>query len=436
MRLTFTQVPDKIEEFEVGESLELGDLRALLELNFDIPIDRQRLVYKGIVLEGNSKTLGELGVEDQSLIHISDSSQQQQHQSYGAPAALSPQLEAHRQQVLRNPALMQQLRQTHPEIAQAVQNDPSEFGRLMNILQQRQAQIQQQQEQEMANLDADPFDVESQRRIEEAIRQQNIMQNMATALELNPESFATVTMLFLDVTVNGTPIKALVDSGAQATVMSKSCAERCGIMRLVDTRFSGEARGVGRAKILGRVHNAQLGVGKQTLLCSFTVMEGAHISLLFGLDMLKRHLACIDLKQNALVINDEVIEFLPEHQIPKMNEEDDDVPEGSSAPGKSIDTATPPAPVVSTSGAPFGSAAASNMAQRQMYQQKQQYQQQQQHASPSQQQSSVHQSAQQPRHPEEAISALMNLGVSREEAIRHLDAAGGNLDMAASLIFS
>ncbi|KAJ2842433.1 DNA damage-inducible protein 1 [Coemansia erecta] len=338
---------------------------------------------------------------------------------------------------------MEQLRQTHPEIARAVQNDPVEFGRLMGILQQQQQQIQRQRQQELANLEADPFDIESQRRIEEMIRQENIMKNMETALELNPESFASVSMLFIDVVVNGTPVKALVDSGAQATVMSRSCAERCNIMRLVDTRFSGEARGVGRAKILGRVHNARMKVGKQTLLCSFTVMEGAHISLLFGLDMLKRHLACIDLKQNALIINDEVVEFLPEHLIPSAVEDDDNPVAGGSTELAQSSGAVVAPPVVndaSTLGAPLGSAAAATIAQRQSYQQSQQLQplnpqmagQRIQYGQQAQQ---VHSTPQQ-QYPEEAIKALMNLGVSREEAIRHLDAAGGNLDVAASLIFS
>ena len=32
-----------------------------------------------------------------------------------------------------------------------------------------------------------------------------------------------------------------MDSGAQMTIMSKACAERTGLMRLLDTRFSGMA---------------------------------------------------------------------------------------------------------------------------------------------------------------------------------------------------
>ncbi|KAJ2433114.1 hypothetical protein IWW46_006462, partial [Coemansia sp. RSA 2440] len=73
-----------------------------------------------------------------------------------SPNGLSPQLEAHRQQVLANPQLMQQLAQTHPEIAEAARSNPRDFGRLLTQLREQQHEAARRQQQEMERLNADP----------------------------------------------------------------------------------------------------------------------------------------------------------------------------------------------------------------------------------------------------------------------------------------
>jgi len=267
---------------------------------------------------------------------------------------------------------------------------------------------EQQRLAEIERLNADPFDVDAQRKIEEAIRQEAVLENLGHALEYSPESFGRVTMLYIPVEVNGHPVKAFVDSGAQQTIMSPECAEACGIMRLVDTRLSGIARGVGTAKILGRVHSAQLKLSDLFLPCAFTIMEGRDVDLLFGLDMLKAHQACIDLEKGVLRIQGREVGFLPEHELPEKSRMGDllsgEVPVGSTPPRGSSGGGSGQSSVAS----PVAGSSQSR--------------------GPSRELSTG-------RHPESSIRTLMDLGVSREVAISTLEAAGGNVDVAASLLF-
>lgn len=225
-------------------------------------------------------------------------------------------------------------------------------------------------------------------------------------------------MLYIPVEVNGTKVKAFVDSGAQATIMSPSCAETCGIMRLIDQRYAGIARGVGTAKILGRVHSAQIKIGNLFLACSFTVMEGKDVDLLLGLDMLKRHQATLDLKKGCLVIQDEQVQFLGESEIPKNDEiEREPVvegPDGAKVGGRTGALLEPS--IRSTPAASWSEGGGSSSAQ-----------QQQQQPRPI--------SAQESQHSAEAIGQLESLGFSRQEAVAALNATGGDVNMAASLLF-
>ena len=227
-------------------------------------------------------------------------------------------------------------------------------------------------------------------------------------------------MLYIDVEVNGHKVKAFVDSGAQATIMSPDCAEKCGIMRLIDRRYGGQAVGVGTARILGRVHSAQIKIGNMFLPCSFSVLEGKDVDLLLGLDMLKRHQACIDLRKGKLVIQDVEVPFLGEADIPKIGEilpSEETVPGPSGMRTSAISGAIQP---------PVGNP---DMSRSQQSSQA--------NISGGSGPQSTGQTSTIPaesRFPAADVAKLMELGVSREEAINSLELAGGNVDIAAGLL--
>lgn len=124
----------------------------------------------------------------------------------------------------------------------------------------------------------------------------------------NPESFEKTEMLWVDVEINKVLIRALVDTGAQMSIMIESASKKCNLGYLVDTRMSGMALGVGSRKIVGKVHKTDIRFGSNIYSSSFTILEDSNgpemTEFIIGLDILKKLQCCVDLKHNKLIFGD------------------------------------------------------------------------------------------------------------------------------------
>ncbi|KAL5637169.1 hypothetical protein ACGC1H_000973 [Rhizoctonia solani] len=422
MKISFATDTGEVYTVEVDQTMEVESLMALLEVECGIPVAEQSITLNGRELNDPKATLVSAGVQEDAMLHL-------RRKVLVAGRSAAHDEEMMRLQLLGDPTLMRQLRENQPELAAAIQNDPQKFSELLRQHRERQREAELAQQREIAALNADPYDLEAQKRIEEAIRQQAVLENMEHAMEYSPEFFGRVIMLYIPVEVNGVPVKAFVDSGAQQTIMSPECAEQCGLLRLLDKRFAGIAKGVGTAKILGRVHSAQLKLADLHLPCAFTIMEGRDVDLLFGLDMLKAHQACIDLEKSVLRIQGREVRFLSEHELPDKARHDTSAElEGSKSQTPSTSTPAPGTQPASSSATPqfpgagstLGSAPASAPSPN---------------PNPRAPRPATQARTAPVTFPEEHITTLQSFGASREEAIRLLQMSGGNLDVAASLMF-
>lgn len=202
---------------EVDPSVKLAELTMLVALEVGIPEDKITFIHDGKPILNLDKSFAELNIKNGDMLVVGKRQEKQQ------PAAVTDDVEQLRRYILSNPPFQRQLAQTHPEMLAAASQPPSDprFAQLVADFQRQltdRSSIEAEKAALYRQLAQDPFNVEAQRRIEELIQQENIEQNMEQALEHHPESFGQVQMLYVNCTVNGKPVKAFVDCGAQTTI--------------------------------------------------------------------------------------------------------------------------------------------------------------------------------------------------------------------------
>ncbi len=199
MRLTFNIAAEEAIEqdlltLEIPADTTLGLLKESVQAEVHISKTAQHIYHNGQLLVDDAKTMEQLQIADGDMLalHVRDmrvlSNQAQQaprqQQARGAADVQDP--EVIRLQLLGNPAMRQEALRAQPELARVIE-DPARFAQLFHQMQDQERQERALRQQRIADLNADPFDIEAQTRIAEMIREERVQENLQNAIEHNPE---------------------------------------------------------------------------------------------------------------------------------------------------------------------------------------------------------------------------------------------------------
>lgn len=404
---------------EVPDDLSLEEFKTYLEAETGVLPLQQILEHEKISLQYGSGPLSALGLRDGDVIVLHEAPGSYQNASSSSPGQHNMPYEALRQQALAEPTIRAQL---NPAARAAIGNS-QEFNAKMKDAENA---ARQQYITELRDIYDNADLPENQTKLMEMIRRERIQKNLQLAYEITPEAFVNTTLLLIKLTINGHETHALVDSGAQKSVILKPIAESFGLHDLIDSAFAGMSRGVGSQESPGRIHSVPVVLGDTNLAlpCAFQVLE-VGFPVLLGLDMLKSHRCIIDLSKSALVVGEYEIPFIAEHEVERLTLEahkDKPLSTGKKVGtklGTSTDSSTQKV-TESPAGAKAAQAAALRLTAGQS------------NPPPA---SSAPAATSTSRAEEVGVKQLEALGFSRDEALQALQISNGDVEMAAAFLF-
>jgi DNA damage-inducible protein 1 len=186
---------------DVGPDMTIDDFKAVIAIDSQTAPNHQALYWNGNLLADGAQTLADVGIKDADMVLMqirrpaTSGRDAARRQAQGQPAQNDA--ERLRLQALEDPGILERLRHQRPELAEAV-HDPRQFREVWNQLIRAQNEREDEKNRLIARLNADPFDIEAQREIEEMIRKEAVMQNLHDTMENMPEGeFAWGITIFM-----------------------------------------------------------------------------------------------------------------------------------------------------------------------------------------------------------------------------------------------
>ena len=133
------------------------------------------------------QTLAQYGVkENDMLLMMMEQDSKDISRRPTQPTMSVQSIESLRLQILNNSSLLSDFSRSEPSLA-AVINDAPQFAQKFSVLEKNRKELINEKQKELAELHNNPFDIESQKKIEKIIQQEAIAENLQNAIEHNPE---------------------------------------------------------------------------------------------------------------------------------------------------------------------------------------------------------------------------------------------------------